>query len=703
MKTTAWLRTVGKVALAGAILFGSIQMAHIQTADAAVPSRDQFRVALFMNHAKSSVESSVTLHSSSGFDIGLRTSKDTKTWFSTAAGQTIRAALDGYSVQMLETQDRDKVEALMKHLVSASEKVHVYAESRQGKSVYRVMYGHFTKLEDASSARESLLRDSTTMALLGGTAPILTGPLRLGTKLLPNQAEAEKMLETIQKAGFSASIAVLEDGSGKIGYSVWTGNEPDNAALKKLQGETASRLPNVSLQPVNLSQPYILIKADGSVPAGNGVTPYYLFNGSGGYAMRIHSKEPGIAVLERSSRKYRGDLELSQYNGELAVINELPFEEYLYSVVGAEMGGSYPLEALKAQAVISRTYALANESVYDIAHAVDNTYDQAYYGMANETDTVIQAVNATRGEVLVDEQLNPVTAFYSASAGGSTADPLEIWGNPLPHLKSVSSPDEGASEQWHRILLADGRIGYVHGNYVRYTGKKNDAGFSYLHVTDNGLNVRTAPTMLSSLGTVITKLDAGTEVIELESIISKTPYVWERNYSASSIASMLSSNGTVINGPLTNLEATGHGPSGRVTEVRANGQIINAKSPDAIRNIFGSLPSTLFEIINSGGYTIQGASGTVDKTYKTTVYALQNDSSQAVPINQSQYYILGGIEGQEGAVRVVTADTQFTFKGKGYGHGIGLSQYGARNYALQGYTYEQIIQAYFNGVRIAKG
>lgn len=703
MKTSVWLRTLGKVALTGAILFGTLQMTDVNTADAAVPSRDQFRVALFMNHAKSSVESSVTLHASSGFDIGLRTSTNTKTWFSTAPGQTIRAALDGYSVQLLETQDRDKVEALMKQLQSAPEKVHVYAESRQGKSVYRIMYGHFAKLEDASSARESIMRDSTLTAMLGGTATTLTGPLRLGTSLLPNQAEAEKMLDTINKAGYSASLAVLEDGKGKIGYAVWTGNEPDTAALQKLQSETASRLPNVSLQPVNLNQPYILIKADGSAPSGNGATPYYLFNGSGGYTLRIHPKDPGITVLERSSRKYRGDLELSQYNGNLAVINELPFEEYLYSVVGAEMGESFPLEALKAQAVISRTYALTNENVYDIAHAVDNTYDQAYYGMANETDTVIQAVNATRGEVLVDQQLNPVTAFYSASAGGSTADPLEIWGNAIPYLKSVASPDEGASEQWHRILLADGRIGYVHGNYVRNTGKKNAAGFSYLHVTDNGLNVRTAPTMLSSLGTVITKLDAGTEVIELESIISKTPYVWERNYSASSIASMLSSNGTIVNGPLTQLEATGHGPSGRVTEVRANGQIVNAKSPDAIRNVFGSLPSTLFEIINSGGYTIQGASGTVDKTHKTTVYAVQSDSAQAAPINQSQYYVLGGTEGQEGAVRVVTADTQFTFKGKGYGHGIGLSQYGARNYALQGYTYEQIIQAYFNGVRLSKG
>jgi stage II sporulation protein D len=362
------------------------------------------------------------------------------------------------------------------------------------------------------------------------------------------------------------------------------------------------------------------------------------------------------------------------------------------------MGSSYPLEALKAQSVAARTYAIMNGTQYEIAQVVDNTFDQAYYGMSYESDAVISAVNVTHGEVVVDSEDNPAATFYSASAGGMTADSSEVWHSGYSYLKSVPSPDEGMSDKWYRVLLSDGRSGYVHGSYVQETGQKNAAGYAVLSVTDQDLNVRTAPTTFSSLGSIIAKLNAGDRVIALEPVISKTPYIWERDYTAAELAALLTKNGTPLTGLLTKLEVTRRGPSGRALEVKANGQTVKADTPDSLRSAMGSLPSTLFDIVETGRYTIIGAGQTREKADSAPVYAL-GASGNAAPAAAGQYYIVGT---DPGSVRAVTAEPNFVLKGRGYGHGIGMSQYGARNYALQGLTYVQIIKAYYSGVNIVK-
>ncbi|WP_442603503.1 SpoIID/LytB domain-containing protein [Paenibacillus sp. KN14-4R] len=688
-----WMHT-GKYVIAGALLFGAtLPIATTSTyAAAAVPKLDQIRVALFMNTSKSSNTSVVTLKSDKGFDLNVRTPNGSTPLFS-SADSSIRASADGYRVLLLETDNQGTAKTIADQLSKGADKVNLITYTKQGKLMYRAEYGYYSTQEQAAAGRDSVLRNGTTSALLGAFKPVVIGNARLQAGNAGTESEAVKMLAVVNQAGIYGNIVVQPDASGNPQYMVWIGDEQDAASLQTFQASAAQLLPGISLQAVDLKKPYVIRKTDAGAP-------HFVFYGAGNTNLLIHPKQLGVSVKEKSDNTYRGDIELSLYKDRLAVINEVAFEQYLYSVVGAEMGGSFPTEALKAQAVSARTYALMNGLAYDIAHVVDNTYDQAYYGMSREASNVNQAVDATKGEVIIDAQQKLVAPFYSASAGGVTADPSEAWGGQgYDYLKSVSSPDEATAEKWYRVLLNDGKTGYVFGNYMKATGNSTVAGFSYYRVTEPNLNVRMAPTTFASLGPIIGKLNVGDQVVVLEEVMIASPYVWERVFDAASLANTLGKNGVSVNGRISSFEITKRGPSGRVVEVSVNGQPIKVKNPDAIRTTLGSLPSTLFEIEQTGRYTIKGASAVNNRDNSQPIYALTGNQSQGTQISQSQYFVLGA----SGKGNSLTSDPNFRIIGKGYGHGIGMSQYGAKNYALQGFTYLQIIQAYYNGVTLTKG
>lgn len=139
-------------------------------------------------------------------------------------------------------------------------------------------------------------------------------------------------------------------------------------------------------------------------------------------------------------RPYRGSIVLERADGStLNVINVVDLEQYLYSVVGSEIGGAYPPSALAAQAIVARTYAVAHLGAreqlgYDL---VAGEGDQAYQGMLAESQAVIDAVDSTRGVVLVfGGEL--VHAYYSACNGGYTSDGSAL-SDPQPYL--VAAPD----------------------------------------------------------------------------------------------------------------------------------------------------------------------------------------------------------------------------------------------------------------------
>ena len=135
---------------------------------------------------------------------------------------------------------------------------------------------------------------------------------------------------------------------------------------------------------------------------------------------------------------YPGDLSLSVKDGSLQAVLTLPLETYLQGVVPYEMSDSFPVEALKAQAVCARTYALSKMNPDADWDVVDTTNDQVFKGLNDEYRNTALAVAGTEGLVLTYKN-RLITAWYSASNGGQTELPQHVWGgNDVPACFDVT-------------------------------------------------------------------------------------------------------------------------------------------------------------------------------------------------------------------------------------------------------------------------
>ncbi len=155
------------------------------------------------------------------------------------------------------------------------------------------------------------------------------------------------------------------------------------------------------------------------------------------------------------NRWYRGRLIIENNNKVLTVINDVKLEDYLLGVVPCEMPSSWPEEALKAQAIAARSYAIANlgknsSRGYDLK---DNTEDQAYGGATSETTRTNQVVAKTFG-IVVTQNKQVITAYYCASAGGKTKNTGDVWNKDLPYLRSVPSYDGELKQMGHGIGMS---------------------------------------------------------------------------------------------------------------------------------------------------------------------------------------------------------------------------------------------------------
>ena len=139
-------------------------------------------------------------------------------------------------------------------------------------------------------------------------------------------------------------------------------------------------------------------------------------------------------------KRYSGILNLLIFDSEILVINSLGIEKYLSSVVGSEMPAKWPLEALKAQAIASRTYALKQKSnpLYDIDSTQKN---QVYNGLESRTFKTIRAVRNTRSLVLTYKN-KLINALFHSSSGGITENSKDVWNNEYPYLSSVKDFDK---------------------------------------------------------------------------------------------------------------------------------------------------------------------------------------------------------------------------------------------------------------------
>ncbi len=160
--------------------------------------------------------------------------------------------------------------------------------------------------------------------------------------------------------------------------------------------------------------------------------------------------------IEVNGKSYRGWIELRERkSGLLLVINELDIEDYLQGVIAEEIPHDWEFEALKAQAVASRTYALyqkraAGKRAYHILATVNG---QVYSGRSGEHARAVQAVRETEG-IIITYGGEIIPAFYHASCGGHTENAMELWGIDVPYLRGVDCDCQEISKYgvWEKRL-----------------------------------------------------------------------------------------------------------------------------------------------------------------------------------------------------------------------------------------------------------
>lgn len=193
-----------------------------------------------------------------------------------------------------------------------------------------------------------------------------------------------------------------------------------------------------------------------------GMSAFYASATGGGVALNKWQSslfwiEPsGKGFVYINDRWYRGRTLVVPTGKGLAAINWVDLEEYLYSVIGGEMYPNWPPEALKAQAIAARTYALyerqkqRNNPIYDLGDSPDRW--QIYQGVKTETPTTYAAVDKTAGEVLTYKNQIILSVFHNCS-GGHTENVEDVWGSREPYLRGVQDFDQNVSEcNWVRTF-----------------------------------------------------------------------------------------------------------------------------------------------------------------------------------------------------------------------------------------------------------
>ena len=344
---------------------------------------------------------------------------------------------------------------------------------------------------------------------------------------------------------------------------------------------------------------------------------------------------------------YRGDIILNRTTGGICLINQLDIESYLYGVVGMEMSSSYPLEALKAQAVACRSYALSNLNPYGKYDVVAGTSDQAYGGYTKEVSggnsSIVKAVDATAGQVLIYEnnkgEEKILTAFFHANGGGYTESSQNAWGGTInPCLVGVASPYDSQDPNnysWTVEFTAD-EVEKKIDQYYKNKGKDTRLG-AYI-------------------------------AMEIE----------------------------------TKTVGDAENPSGRVNRIIVSGADSTVYIDRTnIRSIFG-LKSTKFTVNDNASVYVKQADGqanVIDLSEENTYYASTSSSAAAkIILGKDEHYHVRSADGviELNQNQEITGD-KIIFEGFGYGHGVGMSQAGARYMAAEGKNYEDILALYYNG------
>ena len=378
---------------------------------------------------------------------------------------------------------------------------------------------------------------------------------------------------------------------------------------------------------------------------------------SGGRVCIVPNALTGKVILQNVSRNqgtpaYRGTLEIVKTQDKLAVINEVLLEEYLYSVVPSEMPASYPREALKAQAICARTYAYRHMLHAGLAqfgaHVDDSTGYQVYNNIA-EQEAATTAVKETYGQVLFAEDgTDPAdTYYYSTSCGiGSDADVWNTQPGGSPAYLSpqpISRAEEGVSTA--QVFMDE-------DNFAEFIHSKNEADFE-------------AEEPWYRWSYTVTDVDA-------DKIRDRLVQRYEVNPQR---VLTQKKNGEFESAPIGNWDT--------VKDIR----IVSRGSGGVARELLIETEKEVYKVLTE--YNIRYV------LCDTVTKVLRQDGSQvnAASLLPSAYCVVETVVEED---RV----TGYILVGGGYGHGVGMSQNGARNMAAEGMGAETILTFFYRGCQV---
>lgn len=367
-----------------------------------------------------------------------------------------------------------------------------------------------------------------------------------------------------------------------------------------------------------------------------------------------------VLSLERSqgTPSYRGKMEIARTGQGLVLINEVLLEEYLYSVVPSEMPASYPIEALKAQAVCARTYGyqyLKKPGYGSLGAHVDDSVGYQVYNNIAENVNSTKAVKETAGTLLLYEE-EPVSTYYYSTSCGFGAD-AGVWSqnqkDAYPYLASLHiaedtdsgpEPSELSGEESFRdyILSADEDAYEREEPWFRwnYQVEKFDAAL---------LCERLKERYKAGAEKVLTYMGKGNPEDNPEDFEAKEPEKFKKVYD---ILCLKRKEGGVIDELLVE---TDKGTYKVISEYNVR------------------------YILNQGGEVIRQDGSAYEST----------------GLLPSAYLIIDTVKSGKNVVG-------YTISGGGYGHGVGMSQNGARAMGREELTCESILSFYFRGCRLSK-
>jgi len=376
---------------------------------------------------------------------------------------------------------------------------------------------------------------------------------------------------------------------------------------------------------------------------------------------------------------YRGWFEVtpSKTAGKLNVINELDLEQYLYQVVPSEMPASFGLQALKAQSVAARTYALSDylSNRYAVRgfHVDDSTLSQVYNNSAENALTT-QAVNETSGLVMKKDGALVDARYYSTS-GGYGANKHEVWadsnnafpGTPIPYLIAQSYTYDPADP--NRMLAVDTANEAALNAYYK--------NLSFMGYDSDSLYFRwKAPFTKSELeGTINSQLGVR--------YAADPKFILTQQADGSYASKSIPAGGA---GTIHDLTVTKRGAGGNMMELVITGSTGTYKIVKEYNIRFTIRPSKSFTGSTTDMLLHRAKGGS---TAYDAASALKNYT--ILPSSFASFDIARDASG---------ALTSVTFYGGGNGHGVGMSQYGASALGAKGWSYDRILNAYYAGMQI---